>query len=279
MNSPTFSNFFFKKNLGQNFIFDVAFLDSIVRELGLSKDDTVVEVGTGAGTLTQSLARVCGRVITYEIDKRLEPVLQERLKDFDNVELHFQDAMKAADFPPEFKLVANIPYYITTPLILKFLGLSACCEICVLVQDDVARRIVASPGGKDYGALSVTLQAQAECRIIKNAPRRMFTPVPGVDSAFVTIRKPPPRGRHGTPFRKGGPLEEEKYDGAGDVFARLVKGMFAARRKTALNALKQAFGFDTETARQKLESCGIDPSVRPEQIPVEKFVKLSQILQ
>jgi len=256
------SSFFFKKNLGQNFISDEGFLGGIVAQLNLTKEDTIVEVGTGAGTLTRVLARKVKRVITYEIDRTLEPILQKQFEGFDNIELHFADAMKVQDFPSDFRVAANIPYYITTPLILKFLANDACKEICVLIQEEVANRIVAKPGGKEYGALSVTLQAQADCRIIKKVPRAMFKPVPSVDSAFVVIRK----------------TSNEQLATSNEGFDRLVKGMFAARRKTALNALKQTFNLDTQTARDFLAGAEIGEAVRPEQITVPQFVKLSQIL-
>ena len=253
----------FKKSLGQNFIFDEGFLESIVRELALCKDDIVVEVGTGAGTLTRVLARKVKQVITYEIDRSLEPVLQKQFEDFNNIELHFADAMKIKDFPSEFKVVANIPYYITTPLILKFLAIDACKEICVLIQDEVASRIVAKPGGKEYGALSVTMQAQAECKIIRRVPRSLFKPVPNVDSAFVTIKK----------------FSASRIDCRGTgIFNQLVKGCFASRRKTMLNALKNSFGLDTQTARNILSECGIDESIRPENISVDKYIELSRKL-
>jgi len=252
------SSFFFKKSLGQNFIFDEGFLESIIRELGLGKDDTIIEVGTGAGTLTRVLARRVKQVITYEIDRGLESILQKQFEGFDNIELHFTDAMKTKDFPPDFKVVANIPYYITTPLILKFMNIQGCREICVLIQEEVANRIVARPNGKEYGALSVTLQSQAECKIIKKVPRTLFKPVPNIDSAFVVIKK-------------NGNKPNQYFD-------RLVKGMFASRRKTALNALKNAMNLDTQTARELLAVVGIGETIRPEQITVAQFVKLSQIL-
>jgi len=253
-----------KKSLGQNFIHDEGFLSSIVKDLRISAGDTIVEIGTGAGTLTRVLARKAKRVITYEIDTRLQQTLEKRLDGFDNIELHFADAMKVTDFPIEFKLVANIPYYITTPLILKFLAIDACREICVLVQDDVAYRIVARPGGKDYGALSVTIQAQAECRLVRHVSRTLFKPIPNVDSEFVHIIKTPVT--NATPPLKKGELD------------RLVKGMFGARRKTALNALKQTFALDTDTARKILADCGIDENIRPENISVDKYIELSRTL-
>ena len=247
-----------KKSLGQNFIYDTNFLESILDKLNISKTDTVIEIGTGPGTLTVCIAKRARSVITYEIDKRLEDTLKQQFAGLKNVQLVFKDALEVTDFPPDFLLVANIPYYITTPIILKFLSEPRCREICILVQDEVARRIVAKPGTKDYGALSVTVQARADCKIIRAVPRGIFRPVPKVDSAFVTIKKVQARQV---------PL---------DTFDTLVKGMFAARRKTCLNALKQVMP-EQETEKVLVE-CGIDPTCRPEQVTVEKFVKLSQYL-
>jgi len=250
--------FAYKKSLGQNFIYDQEFLRGIVRGLDLQPTDTIIEVGTGAGTLTRVLAPLVKKVITYEIDTRLQDTLQKQFAGVKNIELHFCDAMKVTDFSPDFKLVANIPYYITTPLILKFLATPQCRELCVLVQDDVAHRIVAAPGGKEYGALSVTLQAQAHCRIITHVPRTLFKPQPNVDSAFVQIMK-------------NGVTPPTQFD-------NLVKNMFSARRKTVLNAVKQALGLDSDTARKLLADCALPEHIRPENIPPDKYIELSRLL-
>lgn len=244
-----FEDFHTKKRLGQNFIFDTVFLDSIVDKIGLEKTDVVVEVGAGFGTLTTCLAKRAARIISYEIDNELEPILKENLGGFDNIELYFKDAMKVTDFPPEYKLVANIPYYITSPIILKFLADRRCREICVLVQDNVARRITANPGGKDYGAFPVTCQAHADCKIIKNVGRNMFRPSPNVDSAFVILEK---HNRYNIPTG----------------FDDFIKAVFSKRRKKISNSINI----------NVLERCGIDPSVRPENLTVEQFVKLCQNL-
>jgi 16S rRNA (adenine1518-N6/adenine1519-N6)-dimethyltransferase len=246
------SGFHFNKRFGQNFILDEGFLESIVEQLNLLPGDTVVEIGTGAGTLTRVLARKVKRVVTYEIDKRLAAVLAKQFKDFDNIELKFQDGLKAEINVGKFALVANIPYYITTPLIWKFMADNNCTRICILTQDDVARRITAIPGGKDYGALSVGLQAQAECRILKKVPRGCFVPVPNVDSAFVIINK-----------KRGAKIPE-----------MFLKRIFSARRKTILNAL----GAGKETARKVLATVGIPETARPEQISPDKFIQLSSKL-
>jgi len=183
------------------------------------------------------------------MDKRLSPILTKQFKHIDNINLRFEDGMKAKVEIGKFVVVANIPYYITTPLIWKFMADPGCLRICILVQDDVAYRIVASPGGKDYGALSVGLQSLADCKIIKKVPRGVFVPAPNVDSAFVVIDK-----------KKGVRIPEA-----------FLKGIFSARRKTILNALKM----DKEMARTVLKNVGIDENLRPEQIPPDKYVELS----
>lgn len=252
--------FKFNKGLGQNFILDEGFLESIVKEINLSPVDIVVEIGTGAGTLTRVLAAHARKVVTYEVDKRLTAILENQLRGFSNIELRFEDGLKS-ELPAYVKdgsytVVANIPYYITTPLIMKFIADRHCKQICVLVQDDVARRIVAKPGGKDYGALTVALQAQADCRIIRKVPRGAFVPVPNVDSAFVIINK------------FSGRDYEISIDGA---FERFLKKIFAARRKTILNAI----GGDRDVVRKMLFDIGIDECLRPEQISVDKLIELS----
>jgi len=246
------NSFEFNKRLGQNFILDEELLESIAVQLNLSQADTVVEIGSGAGTLTRVLARKVKRVVTYEVDKRLAGILETQFEGFKNIKLKFEDALKADINEGSFLVVANIPYYITTPLIWKFMEDSRCQRICILVQDDVARRIVAVQGGKDYGALSVGLQAQAECRILRKVPRGAFKPVPNVDSAFVVIDK-----------KAGVKIPEE-----------FLKKIFSARRKTILNAL----GINKETARRILAEVGIPENARPEQISPDKFAELSSKL-
>jgi len=237
----------------------------------------VVEVGTGAGTLTRVLAGVVaggtrepgkgadagGRVITYEVDKRLEPILQKQFAGFGNIELRFEDALRADMDFQNFTVVANIPYYITTPLLMKFMANKGCTKICVLVQDDVARRIVARPGGKDYGALSVALQTRADCRIVRAVPRGAFVPVPGVDSAFVVLQK--------KPVNQG----ESQIDL--EVFERFLKSLFSARRKTIVNGLVLC-GLDKENAIEVLNKLGIKENTRAEQISPAQFVEMAGLV-
>ena len=263
------TGFNFKKSLGQNFIVDESYLESVVNQIGLRPDDIVVEIGTGAGTLTRVLARSVSKVITFEVDKGLEGILSKQFDGFANIQLVFEDALKISGERLSeltgrrgYKLVANIPYYITTPLLLKFIRQSNCVDICVLVQEELAQRIVAKPGGKNYGALSITMQAMAECKIIKKVPRGIFTPVPNVDSAFIKLQVTNDK------------LQTIEFD----KLSELVKGLFSARRKTVLNGLSGLYGWTKEKAGEVLKNIGINETLRPEQIPVEKYLELVRII-
>ena len=252
--------FNYKKSLGQNFIYDHDFLRSMVADLAIQATDTVVEVGAGAGTLTRVLAEHGCQVHTIEIDQRLAPILQKNLATYGNVTLVFGDALQQ-DFTNygQFRLIANVPYYITTPLLLKFLTLPNCTDVNILVADEVAKRIVAPVGTAEYGALSVTCQWLAECSIIKDVPRRLFTPQPKVDSAFVRLLK------------KDVPTPT--------CFNRVVKGIFAGRRKTMLNTLTTVLQGDKALAKQVLSQAAVDPNLRPEQLSPTNFWQISQIIQ
>ena len=250
--------FNYKKSLGQNFIYDVGYLLSIVKKLNVQSDDVVVEVGAGAGTLTQALAETGCQVFSCEIDQRLQPILTQRLESYKNVKLIFADALKY-DFGqlPSFRLIANVPYYITTPLIMQFLNLPNCRELNVLVADEVAERIVAPYGNELYGALSVSCQLQADCKILTSVPRAMFTPQPKIDSAFVCLKK--------------------RNQTLSDGMERLLKGVFAARRKTMLNALSSALNLDKTITTQILSAADVDINLRPEQISPTQYAKICAI--
>lgn len=234
------------------------FLRAVVKKLNVQATDVVVEVGAGAGTLTQTLAATGCQVYSIEIDQRLQPHLEQRLQSYSNVHLTFADALQH-DFGhlPPFRLIANVPYYITTPLIMQFLALPNCRELNVLVADEVAERIVAAPGLSLYGALSVSCQLQAECRILQAVPRTLFTPQPKVDSAFICLKK-----------------NGEPYDA---VLGKLLKSVFAARRKTILNALSGALNLDKTKTAEILDSVGIVPTLRPEQITPTQYAKICAI--
>ncbi len=250
--------FAYKKSLGQNFIYDLNFLRALVKKLNVQPTDVVVEVGSGAGTLTQVLAETGCQVYSLEIDQRLTAILSERLQPYKNVQLICEDALKHdfSDLPP-FRLIANVPYYITTPLIMQFLSLPNCLELNVLVADEVAERIVAPAGTSLYGALSVSCQLQAQCKILESVPRTLFTPQPKIDSAFVCLKK------------NGQPNDL--------AMGKLLKGIFAARRKTILNALSGALNLDKMVTTQILTEAGIAVTLRPEQITPTEYAKISAI--
>ena len=252
----------FKKSLGQNFIRDEGFLASLISELGLGRDDVVVEVGAGEGSLTKVLARQVERVVTYEVDKSLEEALDRNLAGFENVEVRFEDGLRASLEFRDYKVVANVPYYITTPLIFKFLADTRCREINVLVQREVADRIVAKPNVADYGALSVAVQSCAGVRKVRNVTRTMFYPVPKVDSAFIQI---------------------VKKDSMSDipplmVDEALLKGLFSQRRKTIENGLMRVFSKTREEVRELLISVNISPTLRPDAINVEEYQRLNMAI-
>lgn len=250
-----------KSRLGQNFLYDRSILERIVDAAGLTGEDTVVEIGPGPGSLTRVLSGRAKRVVAIELDERLYRKLKAELTGCANVELIHGDALK---FPFErigdFKVVSNIPYYITTPVIFRLLAVGRNLSTMTLtVQREVAERIVASPGGRDYGVLSIMVQYVARPELKFIIPREAFRPVPKVDSALIHIRildKPSVTVR-----------DEE-------TFYRLVKTSFSQRRKTLSNSLKN-FG---DKIRDKLSTCGIDPRRRPETLSIEEFAKLADLL-
>lgn len=257
-----------KKKFGQNFLRDKNLLAAIVKDAGITKDDTVIEIGPGAGALTQELCRAAKRVICFEIDKELKPVLEENLKDFSNFEIVFQDVMKV-DMSEieeraggEFKLVANLPYYITTPIIFKFLEESTNLRaLTVMVQKEVAQKIVAKPNDENYGVLGVMTNFYATTKICRNVSRQMFFPVPKVDSAIVRMDK---RADLSPEFAK--------------KFKKVVFASFSMRRKTLANNLSNAFSLSKQEVSARLQNAGIDPKSRAETLAITDFEKLVNVL-
>jgi 16S rRNA (adenine1518-N6/adenine1519-N6)-dimethyltransferase len=250
-----------KRPFGQHFLFDPNILKKIIAVSGVSKSDTVVEIGPGLGTLTKFLALNAGSVTAIEIDKKLIGKLEEIFENDLNVQIIQGDAMK---FPYEmitgdFRVVANIPYNITTPLIFKLLEFrDRMPSMTLLMQKEVARRIIAPPGSKEYGVLSISTQLYTRPSIKFNVSRKAFLPPPKVDSAVVHFEVSP------TPLFD---VKDEAF------FLRVVKTAFSQRRKMISNSLKEFEGIT-----EAMDKAGIDPKVRPEQLSAEDFTRLSNAL-
>lgn len=263
------NDFRFKKAFGQNFLTDETLLSSIAEKSGAGKDDTVLEIGVGAGTLTKQLASRVKKVVGYEIDQHLRPVLKESLASFNNIQVIFKDVLKVKtkdleeEIGDDYFLVANLPYYITTPLIMRFVGEAERCKgITVMIQEEVALRLCAKENTPDYGAITVAIDAFCDAEIIERAPRTMFYPQPNVDSAVVKIT---------FVGNKYGVLDRE-------VFKSVVKSAFLMRRKTLVNNLISSFGLQRPFAEEILKECNIDISVRGEALSTKQFVLLSNTI-
>lgn len=262
------SGFRFNKALGQNFIFDGNLLDAIVSDAGVTAEDTVVEIGTGAGTLTARLAARAKKVFSFEVDERLRPVLDISLKGAENVEVVFRDVMKMKDdellemIGGGFKVVANLPYYITTPLIMRFAESSLPVRsLTVMVQKEVADRLTAEVGSADYAAVTLAVKMFGDAAVTRIVDRHMFRPAPNVDSAVVRIDRV--LGR---------------LDGADEKLVRkLVRAAFAMRRKTLVNNLAASFGIPKQQATDLVTACGFPADVRGERLSLDDFIRLSRI--
>jgi len=252
-----------KRYLGQNFLYDPNILRRIIQVAGLSPEDTVVEIGPGPGRLTRMLAESVKRVIAIELDAGLYERLVDELSGYKNIEIVHGDALKYPyETLREFKVVANIPYYITTPIIFRlFEHRKRLVSITITVQKEVAERIVAGPGGKEYGVLSLMVQYYGRPELKFIVPRGAFRPVPGVDSAVIHIEifKRPPVS-----------VKDE------DLFFKVVKAAFSRRRKTVANALRPIL--KSPIRKEILLSAGIDPSRRPETLSIEEFARLADAL-
>lgn len=262
------NNFTFAKKFGQNFITDKNFLASVVDCAEITNNDEVLEIGAGAGTLTKALSEKAKKVVSFEIDNNLKPILKENLKDIENVQVIFQDALKTDikeiehHFSNEFKLVANLPYYITTPLLFKFLEeTDKVKSITVMVQKEVAERIVAKPNSKDYGALTIAIDFFGNAKIVKKVSRNMFYPVPNVDSAIVKID-----------------IVKDKYKINKEDFMRVVKASFSMRRKTLINNLSQSFKLSKLELADILKQLNLNENIRGECLSTNEFVELTKKL-
>ncbi len=263
------NNFRFNKQFGQNFLTDDNLLLGICDDAGVD-GGTVLEIGAGAGTLTRALSFVANKVVSFEVDRNLQKVLDQTLGDRQNVQIVMGDVMKykmediEALCGGEYKLVANIPYYITTPLLMRFVEEGTqVTSITLTIQKEVAERLAAKPATKDYGAITVTVQAVADVTITRILPRELFYPVPNVDSAVVRID-----------------LCKNKFDIQDhEFFRKVVKISFAMRRKTLVNNLMVGFKLDRAFAEQVLSQCNLSATCRGEELSTTQFVQLYKVLQ
>ena len=261
------NNFTFRKNYGQNFLIDSHVIDKIVAAAEIDKDTEVLEIGPGIGTLTQYLAEAAKSVTAVEIDDKLIPILEKTMADYDNVRIIHGDILKqdiAALFGDRpFKIVANLPYYITTPIIMSLLeGRVPADSITVMIQKEVADRMQASPGSKDYGALSLAVQYYSEPYLAANVPPNCFMPRPNVGSAVIRLTR-----------RLEPPVEVKDEQ----LMFKLIRAAFNQRRKNLANAIKNFEGlqFSREEVEAALEKVGLDVRVRGEALSLKEFASLT----
>lgn len=266
--------FCFQKKFGQNFLIDGHVLDKIIAGAGVTKDDMVLEIGPGIGTMTQYLAEAAGKVVAVEIDRNLLPILQETLADYDNVKVIHADVLsldleklvQEENGGRPIKVVANLPYYITTPIIMALFEQHVpLANVTVMVQKEVAARMKSGPGSKDYGALSLAVQYYAEPYIVANVPCNCFMPRPNVDSAVIRLTRyeePPVQ------------VKDEK------MLFKIIRASFNQRRKTLQNGLNNSseLNFTKDQIAAAITEAGFSPSVRGEALTLEQFAKLTDIL-
>lgn len=267
--------FNFQKKFGQNFLIDMHVLEKIMDAAGVGPEDCVLEIGPGIGTMTQMLAERARRVIAVEIDNNLIPILQDTLQAYDNVKIIHNDILKLdlkelvcqENEGKPVKVVANLPYYITTPIIMGLFEADVPLDsITVMVQKEVADRMKSGPGSKDYGALSLAVQYYSEPELAANVPPNCFIPRPNVGSAVICLH------RHAEPPVK---VMDEK------LMFRLIRASFNQRRKTMLNSLNNSpeLPFNKEQIGEALESVGLKSSIRGEALTLEQFAALSNAFE
>ncbi|RDW16843.1 16S rRNA (adenine(1518)-N(6)/adenine(1519)-N(6))-dimethyltransferase RsmA [Oceanobacillus chungangensis] len=264
--------FSFKKSLGQNFLVDVNTLENIVKNAGVSKESAAIEIGPGIGALTEQLAIHADKVVAFEIDGRLIPILKDTLASYENVKLIHQDILKADvaevvkenfDSNQEVHIVANLPYYITTPILMKLIrDRLPVTSITVMIQKEVADRMAAKPNTKSYGSLTIAIQYYTNAEVVMNVPKTVFMPQPNVDSSILKLV-----------LRDEPPVHVDNED----FFFRIVQASFAQRRKTLRNNLTSHFGdqYDKEKISEILERAGIDGGRRGESLDMEEFAVLA----
>lgn len=262
--------FYFSKSLGQNFLIDYNMIEKIIQGAGITKEDAVIEVGPGIGSLTQGLAEGASRVVAVEIDKKLVPILEENLMEYDNVTVVNEDILKVdlhqliKEYFPDtrVKVIGNLPYYITTPIIMRFLEEKVAIDsITIMIQKEVAERMAAKPNTKNYGTLSIAVQYYCHTERVATVPPSVFIPQPNVDSSVIKL------------IPLGNPrvaVQDEK------LYFALVKDAFGKRRKTLLNALSTGhLQLNKELVKEVLNECGIDSKRRGETLSLEEFAALS----
>jgi len=261
-------NFRFTKSLGQNFLTDDTVLEDIVMGADITEDDYVIEIGPGVGTLTKELLKTAKKVTSIELDEKLIPILQEELKDFPNFQLVHKDALKV-DYKEligeeqSVKIVANLPYYVTTPIIANLLnGKYNIKSITIMIQKEVGERIDAEPGTKDYGAFSLLAQYYCDTKIIRKVPPSCFIPSPKVDSVVIRLDiLENPRVQ----------VKDEK------LFFNVIRQSFNMRRKTLSNAMKN-IGLEKENLREAFERASIDSNRRGETLSISEFANLANVI-
>ncbi|RPF51193.1 16S rRNA (adenine(1518)-N(6)/adenine(1519)-N(6))-dimethyltransferase RsmA [Aquisalibacillus elongatus] len=262
----------FKKSLGQNFIIDANILKKIVDQAGIDEHTVAVEIGPGIGALTEQLALKAKQVLAFEIDQRFIDVLDDTLNPYDNVEVFHQDILEANLLPflnkhveegNSVKVVANLPYYITTPILMKLLREPLPIHsMTVMMQREVADRMAASPNTKEYGSLSIAVQYYTDSKVVMTVPKTCFIPQPNVDSAILRL------------IKRDQPLANVKDEA---LFFEIVQASFGQRRKTIKNNLQRAFidRFSKDMIQQWFEKSGIEPSRRGESLSIDEFAVLA----
>ena len=271
-------DFKLSKSLGQNFLTDYNIIEKIINATNIQKEDLVIEIGPGIGVLTGEAAKRAAKVIAIEIDSSLMPILEETLKEFDNIQVINKDILKTdlndlveqnslieGQKIKEVKIIGNLPYYITTPIIMKVLeeGVNA-SSITIMMQKEVAERLMAKPGTKAYGAITVAVQYFCEIEMVAKVPKDVFIPPPKVDSAVLKLI-----------IRKNKPiyLEDEK------IFFKCVKAGFGQRRKTLINSLLGGLDVNKSQIEEALKSVGIDGQRRAETLSLEEFGQIANSIK
>ncbi len=265
--------FNFKKNFGQNFLIDSHVLNKIVDASEITDEDLVIEVGPGIGSLTEYLAERAKKVVCIEIDRKLIPILNETLSEYDNVDIINDDILKVdlKQIMEQYgfkkaKMVANLPYYITTPIIMNVLENDINIEtITVMIQKEVAKRMSAKEGTKDYGSLTIAVQYYSEPYLVANVPQNCFKPRPNVDSAVIRLKKK---------------NEKEVIVSDEQLMFDIIKIAFSQRRKTLLNCIfnSTSFNFNKQEIEEILKEANIDVKIRGEKLTIKQFAKLTDVI-